>query len=187
MINSSPNCRIPNFKCLAISLLLVLTPSFAQAQGAAPAMFGVEEVVVQVPHFGNDRSADQCGLDTGPLSDVIEKALQDKTVPAVSVTEAKPSVIGVARVNLVSDIFSFNSQGLDCTSWISLTAESRNSVRIPPVDTSRNVTITYWREGIMLASNQTTHERVVEEAFRKLAANFARQFKLDQPPPLPKQ
>jgi hypothetical protein len=177
---------VPNIKCLAV-FLLALTPSAVMAQGAAPAMFGVEEAVIQVPHFGNDKTADECGLDPGPLLDIIEKTLQDKNVPAVSVAEAKPSVIGVARINLVPDIFSFNSQGLDCTSWITLTAESRNSVRIPPVDTSRNVTITYWREGMMLGSNQTTHQGVIGEAFRKLALDFAKRYKLDQPPPLPKQ
>jgi hypothetical protein len=170
-----------------LALLLAAIPSFACAQGAAPAMFGVEEVIVQIPHFGNDKTADECGLDPSELSDILEQTLQQNNVPAVSVAEAKPSVIGIARINLLPDVFSFNSQGLDCTSWVSLAAESRNSVRIPPVDTSRNVTISYWREGIMLASSQTTHERTVGEALRKLARQFATQYKLDQPPPVPKQ
>lgn len=171
-------------KCL---MLLALMPAVAYAQGAAPPMFGVEEVVIQIPHFGNDKTADECGLDSATLSDIIEDTLKDNNVPAVSVAEAKPSVLGVARINLLPDVFSFNSQGLDCTSWVSLSAESRNSVRIPPVDTSRNVTISYWREGTLLASSQTTHERTVGEALRKLGRHFAEQYKLDQPPPLPKQ
>ena len=177
--------RIPNPACLA--LLLALTPSFAYAQGAAPALFGVEEVVIQVPHFGNDKTADECGLDPSALSDILEQTLKDNNVPAVAVAEAKPPVIGVARINLLPDVFSFNSQGLDCTSWVSLAAESHNSIRVPPVDTSRNVTVSYWREGTMLGSSQTTHERTVSEALRKLALHFAEQYKLDQPPPLPKQ
>jgi hypothetical protein len=169
------------------AFLLALIPATALAQGAAPAMFGVEDIVIQIPHFGDDKTADSCGLDPSELADTIEETLKDHNVPVSSVTEAKPSAIGVARVNLLPDIFTFNSQGLDCTSWVSLAAESRNSVRIPPVDTSRSVTISYWREGTMLASSQSTHERAVVEAFRKLARQFAEQYKLDQPPSLPKQ
>ena len=152
---------------------MMLAPSLAFAQGAAPSMFGVEEIVVQIPHFGNDKTADQCGLDAEALADVLEEALKQNNVPAVSVAEAKPSLIGVARINLVPDIFSFDSQGLDCTSWVSLSAESHNSVRIPPVDTSRNVTVNYWREGTMLDSSQTTHERTVARSLSQIGAGIS--------------
>jgi hypothetical protein len=178
---------VTNASKISLAFLLMLIPAAALAQGAAPAMFGVEEIVVQIPHFGDDKTADSCGLDPSELSDVIEQTLKDNNVPAAAVAEAKPPMIGAARINLLPDVFTFNSQGLACTSWISLAAESHNSLRIPPVDTTRNVTISYWREGTMLGSSQSTHERAVADAFRKLTHQFAEQYRLDQPPSAPKQ
>ena len=77
----------------------------------------------------------------------------------MSIADAKPPVQGRARINLLADIYSLNSEGLDCTSWVSLTAETRNNVHVPPVDLARNITVLYWQEGSMLGSGQTTHEQ----------------------------
>ena len=82
---------------------------------------------------------------------------------------------------MATDIFSLNSEGLDCTSWISLTAETHNNVHVPPVDLARNISVVYWHEGTMLASGQAIHERVVMETVQKLAHHFADQYKEDQP------
>ena len=184
MIFSFLKCR--TLKAKGLIALLALVPLHAHAQGAAPAMFGVEDIIIQFPHFGNDKTADACGLDAQTISDAIEQTLQERKVPVMAVATAKPSMVGVARINLLSDVFSFNNQGLDCTSWISLTAESHNSVRIPPVDTIRNVTVTYWREGTMLSSSQSTHAHLVIDTARKLASHFAQQYKVDQPPSVAK-
>jgi hypothetical protein len=183
-----PESRVLNPESFFIFLCFMLMPALAQAQGSsAPAMFAVKEVVVQFAHFGNAKTADDCGLSQEELAFILNKTLKENGVPAISVAEAKPPMIGAARIELAPDIFSFNSQGLDCTSWVSLSAESRNSVHIPPVDISRNVTITYWHEGTLLSSSQTTHERTVADALQKLVRHFAQQYKLDQPPPLPEQ
>lgn len=175
----------PSPAALAALLFFSSLPAAAQTQGVAPAMFNVKEVVVQYAHFGNPQTAEGCGLSREDLAALLNKELTLNGVPAIAVTEAKPAILGTARIEMVPDIFSFNSQGLDCTSWVSLAAESRNSVHIPPVDVSRNVMITYWREGVLLASSQATHQRVVGEALQKLARKFAQQYKLDQPAEVP--
>lgn len=179
--------RMPNAKCLAVCAFLVLIASPAIAQnGTAPGMFNVKDVIVQFARFGDPETADSCGLSREDLAAALNKTLKDKGVPATPVTEAEPPVLGAARIELVPEVFSFNSQGLDCTSWLSLTAQSQNSVHIPPVDISRNVMITYWHEGVLLSSSQATHERIIGEALQRLGQKFAQQYKLDQPPALPK-
>ncbi len=182
----------PEFRNLitksAAVVFFLAAPSLAHAQGgSAPAMFNVKEVVVQYAHFGDPETADTCGLSREELAAALVKTLKDDNVPAMPAAEANPPMIGNARIELVSDIFSFNSQGLDCTSWVSLTAQSRNSVHIPPVDISRNVTITYWHEGALLSSSQATHQHIISDTLQKLARHFAQQYKLDQPTIVPKQ
>ena len=181
------NARHAGRSCLFFCLM-PCWPRLFLPKVRLPPMFGVEEIVIpNSPISAMIKPPTIAASIQQRLSDVLEQTLKENNVPAVSVAEAKPSVIGIARINLLADIFTFNSQGLDCTSWVSLAAESHNSVRVPPVDTSRSVTINYWREGTLLGSSQTTHERTVGDALRKLAQHFAQQYKLDQPPPLPKQ
>jgi hypothetical protein len=162
-------------------------PSLAEAQGSAPALFNVGEIIVQYTHFGDPQAADACGLVREDLANIINKSLIEDGVPAFPVTDAKPAQIGVARIDLVPEIYSFSSNGLDCVSWISLTAKNTATVEVPPVDAPRSVTVIYWQQGLMLSSSQSLHARVVGEAMQKLVKKFAQKYKLDQPPPLPEQ
>jgi len=177
------NTRLLQLGCATAFALFALVPDHAQAGGSAtaPAMYNVEEVVVQPIHFGDPKIAKTCSLSQDEIGAVVLKTLRDNGVPANSSLEAKPPVQGLARINLVTDIFSLNSQGLDCTSWISLTAETHNSVHVPPVDLARNVAVVYWHEGSMLASGQVIHDRLVDETITKLARHLADQYKADQP------
>jgi hypothetical protein len=173
-------------RCVFFCLFLCI-PLTAQAQTSAPALFDVQEIIVQYTHFGDPKTADACGLVREDLAKIIGKIMQDNGVPAFSVVEAKPPEIDVARIDLVPEIYTFSGNGLDCTSWVSLTAKSEGNVHVPPVDAPRNVTVIYWRQGLMLSSSQALHARVVGEAMQKLAGQFAQKYRLDQPPPLPAQ
>lgn len=170
---------------LLMSLLFVSAVEPLYAQSAGPAMLDVKEVLIQSPRFGDTKAADQCGLTREELTGLLEKTLKDNDVPAFSVAEAKPPMLDRARIELMPEIATLNSGGLDCTSWVSLTAQGRASVVIPPVAVARTVTVTYWHDGILLDSDQTTHQRLVGEALEKLARAFAQQYRLDQPPDLP--
>jgi hypothetical protein len=167
--------------CLATFFGLLLIPCLAHAQNGttASAMFGVTEVVVQNPSFADEDAAKACGVSRQNLMNILMKTLQENGVPAISVVEAKPPVVGVARISLLTNVYSFNGQSLDCTSWISLGAESHNRVHVAPVDVARNVTISYWREGSFLSGNQVGHGQTVMAALQKLALMFAQQYKLD--------
>ncbi len=169
----------------AFYFLSVFVPSLAHAQGAAPGMFGVREIVVQYANFTNPKTADTCGLVREELAGILKKALTDSNVPAIAATDAKPPIMGVARIELVPEIASVNSQDLDCVSWVSLTAQSRSNVRVPPVDTLRSITVVYWRQGTMVASGQASHERLIGDLLKKMAQQFAQQYRIDQPPDIP--
>jgi hypothetical protein len=170
-----------------LTALLFFAPNAQAQSGSASGMFGVEEVIIQYTRLGNAKTAEACGLSREKFADILKNTLQDNGVPAIPVDEAKPALAGVTRIDLVPSVFSYNGQGLDCISWVSLSVESRNRVHIPPIDIPRSVIITYWREGALISSDQITHQRVVGDALQKQAKLFADQYKLDQPPALPSQ
>ena len=166
----------------AAAFLLPIFSSDANAQGAAPGMSGVKEVIVQYARFSNPKVADTCGLVREDLSAALNKVLTENTIPSIPVADAKPPMMGVARIELVPEIATLDSQDLDCTSWVSLTAESQGNVRVPPIDTLRNVKIIYWQRGTLLSSGLSTHQDTVISTLKKMAEQFARQYQLDQPP-----
>jgi len=164
---------------------LLLTPGFAHAQGSAPAMFGVKEVLIQYARFSNPKTADACSLSREDLARAIDKVLTENNIPALTATDAKPPMMGAARIELIPELSTINNGSLDCTSWVSLTAETRNNLRIPPVDTPRSVTVTYWHQGAIIASEHSGHEGLAEDILKKMALQFAQQYRLDQPPEVP--
>ena len=174
--------RTLKLESLLILFFLLLLPSAVYAQGAAPALFGVREIVIQYAHFLYPQASNSCGLVRDNLADELNKVLQGANLPAVSTAIAKPPQIGVARIDLLPEVVSTNSEGLDCTSWVSLTAQSQSNVKVQPVDVLRNVTIGYWHEGTMIASGQSVHAHLVTETLQKMATEFAEQYKLDQRP-----
>ena len=166
-----------------IGLLCLASPALAYAQGAAPALYGVHEVLINYAHFDNPEMSDRCGLSRELVASVLEKSFASTTVPTMGALDAKPQLIGVARIGLNPEISSYlNDSSLDCISVISLTATSKVGLMIPPVTTARNVTVVYWQQNIMVVSGETVHTQKVTEGLQKLAAQFAQEYKIDQPP-----
>ena len=180
-----------NHKGKRISLLsfvffLLVAPSVTMAQGAAPEMFGVREVVIDNVKFDDPKAADMCGLTRQQIADDIANALAGTGVPAVPVAEARPPVMGVARINLIPTISARADDSLNCTSWVGMSAENRANAVIPPVGSLRSVTVIYWRQHTTALSNQSTHHQVIDDVVKKMTAQFAQQYKLDQPPDISK-
>jgi len=168
---------------VAISAIILPASAIpAQSEGNGPAMFGVKEIVIRTPRFGDPKIARNCGLTPDDVLDTVRKSLQQNGIPATVESEAPPANVGLARIYLVPEVYSYNSQTLDCVSWISLWAESRNRLRIPPVDLFRTVTIVYWHQGILLEGGQSNHAGQVADGMKKLGGLFSDQFKNDQPP-----
>jgi hypothetical protein len=149
-------------------------------------MFGVREVVVEYARFTDPKASDTCGLTREQIASVLAHALTGTNVPAVAAIDAKPPVLGVARIELIPEIYSHTDESLGCVSWVSLAAENRANAVIPPVNTLRGVTVVYWRQHTVVSSSQSTHEQTVGDVLQKMAVQFAQQYRLDQPPEVPK-
>ena len=87
---------------MAAFTALNLAPNHAWAEGnaAAPAMYNVEEVIIQPIHFGDAKIAQTCSLLQDELGAALLKTLRDNGVPATSALEAKASAHpGAARAS----------------------------------------------------------------------------------------
>lgn len=178
-----------NKRRLVLGALLLtgcLTSGGALAyEGAAPALSNVQEMIVQAVRTGGTAAAKSCGISQEKLLSVLVKELKNYNLPVFSLIEAKPSRMGIARIELMPEVITSNTQGVECTSWVSLTAQSQNTVRIPPVETPRNIVVTYWRGGVLVSSAESSHGQVVADNFDKLSKQLALQYNRDQPPPMP--
>jgi hypothetical protein len=149
-------------------------------------MFGVGEVVVESAHFDDAKAADTCGVTRDLVTSAVAKALADTSVPAVAIADVKPPAQGVARIQLIPEIYTHADDNLDCVSYIALTAENHVTTVIPPVATPRSVTVLYWRQHASTVSGQTSHASAITRLLQNMTAQFAQQYKLDQPPTVPK-
>ncbi len=90
-------------------------------------MFGVKEIIIQYVRFANPKEADACGLSREDIAKTLAQDLKLSGVPDFSIADSTPPVFGVARIMLVPEIASVTNQELECTSWVSLTAESQSN------------------------------------------------------------
>ena len=167
-------------------LCLAFAPQEACAQGAAPGLFNVGEVIVNYVTFEDPKASDSCGLSREQIFKTIKESFIGTTVPATAVVDANPPVVGVARIQLFPEISTHIDENMNCVSWISMSAESRANVLILPVTSPRNVTIIYWRQHTKAVSGQSLHPRKVSDAITKMVEQFAQQYRVDQPAALQK-
>ncbi len=184
----------------ARSLFFVLTcvlatPAFAASNGtagmvgAAPAMSGVGEMLIQAPRLGGTSSTantSACAVGRGEVEASLYKILKNYGLPVVQAMKAMPQRLDVARVNVLPEIVTAASQDTsECSAWVSLTIQTDSTVTVPPITTPRNVIVTYWRGGLLVSGSATANSRAVVDALDKLARQLVQQYKLDQPPKLP--
>lgn len=159
--------------------LALLMP--AQAQNSAPAMFGVKEILVQYPHINNPEAGKFCGLTNSDLLQGIVKNMKANGLPVITPMEALPPSEDIARIEVWPEIFTLNNEGIDCTSWVSLSIKSEHTLLVPPIKFPRSVVIEYWAKGGLVTSSESQHQRTVIAAFNRLGDEFAVQFQSDQP------
>lgn len=181
MVQTSRRFWLGSFLCAG--LLFIANPVWAQ--GSTPALSGVSEIQIQPGRMGNKPASDSCGLSSGEVAAQIQDFLKTHNLPVYSIMDTPEQIQGRARIELLPEVVTLNPQGIDCVSWVAMSAQSRASLVIPPVRTPRNVTVTYWRGGLMVSSTQISHPRAMKEALEKLSGQLARQYRLDQPPALP--
>jgi hypothetical protein len=160
---------------------VLAAPSGAPAQGAAPALYGVHDIILHNTHFLYPQAADSCALLADNLAATIDGVMLDLKVPVTLASVAKPPQFGTSRIELMPEVATMNSEGLDCTSWVSLSAQSQTNVKIMPVETLRNVTVIYWHKGVLVNSGQSGHAAIVDGVLKKFAVQFAQDYKAAQP------
>ncbi|MFA5040250.1 MAG: hypothetical protein WC464_01275 [Bdellovibrionales bacterium] len=152
------------------------------AQGYAPELYNVGEVIVNYVRLDDPKAASICGLSREEIASVFASSFEGTGVPAVAALDAKPPMVGKARIQLIPQIATYADENMNCVSWISITAESRANLAIPPVNVPRGVTILYWRQHAKVFSSQTIHSQKVKDVLKKMALEFAQRYRLDQPP-----
>jgi len=170
---------------LSVLFFLALFPASAFAGAAVSDMYGVREVVLDHAQFDDPRASDTCGLSRALIAKVVANNLKGTSVPAIPVDEARPPVAGIFRINLVPVISTYVDETLGCVSWISLSAENRVSLMVPPLNVQRAVLAVFWRGHTKVVSTHSTHPPKVSDSLKTLVDKFARQFRIDQPPDLP--
>lgn len=167
--------------CLAIACLVL--PSLAKAQeSAAQGLYGIKEILVRPVHFDDPAAAKTCRLTGEDLDAVILQELKDNKLPATPEKDARPSTAEVPRILLVPQIVPYNSQGLDCITWVALSAETRNHVRVLPIEIPRVVNVIYWRHGEIVASAVSVHGDHVAQSLHSMIREFGQRYMLAQPP-----
>lgn len=167
---------------MVLCALLFSTVSANAQESAAQSLYGVKEILVRPVHFDDAALAKSCRLDGAALDATIMSELKSNALPVVAEAEARPSTVDTARIILVPQIVPFNSQGLDCVTWVALSAESRNHLRVLPVEVPRIINIVYWREGTLITSATSIHDDHVNAALHNMIHRFGQSYTLAQPP-----
>ena len=171
------------FVCCLIVLAIAVFAFSAEAQeSAAMSLYGVKEILVRPVHFDDPATAATCRLKSDELDELIMKELHDGDLPVFAEADARPSTADVARIILVPQIVPFNSQGFDCVTWVSLSAESRNHLRVLPIEIPRVINVIYWRHGELVASAVSVHFDHVTASLHNMIHDFAQRYALAQPP-----
>jgi len=187
------NANKVSLACLFAVVLGLFLSATAQAEEkvvaikAAPALYGVKEFQVQYGRVGNQAASANCGTSSGELATMVLKSLKSDGLPAFPVLGAQPVSPGVARIDIFPDIVTLQPRDKECVSWVSITAQSKDVLRVYPVETPRNLLTTYWTGGLMISSSQSGHPTSLNDAIAKLTAALSRQYRLDQPPTLTPQ
>ena len=174
--------RKTGFVLFSVLFCASLVPGDACAQGNFGAeMSGVNEILVNYVQFDDPKMSELCGLTRDGIAAVLKAAFAGTSVPAVSAAEAKMPLPGIARIKLETTISSYMDETMGCVSWVSMSAEGRAVVTIPPVAMPRDETILYWRHHLKSYSGQASHPGHIADALRKMVDKFAQQYKIDQP------
>lgn len=168
----------------AALLTACLVPTTGWATDSAPALYGISEIQVQDARLGNSEATANCGMSSGEISNAVLRSLRAGSLPVFSPISAPPLKKETARINLLPTVMSLQTDDKTCTSWVSFSAQNRHLVVLPPIETPRYITVTYWDGGMMVHSIKSTHAQAMINAIDKIVGQFSRQYKLDQPPNL---
>jgi hypothetical protein len=182
--SQTPSSQLPPIAAAhpqTISVPLISATEKQQDYGS-PAMLGVGEVIIHYPELRDVRIAEACGISREATLDLYRKNFGNSRVPAIMVMEAKPPKLDLFRLHYRTDIATYQDQMNHCLSFISITAEDRFQVRVPPfLNVARNAVVTFWSQKSSVQGPQNQHGNAVLGTLLKMTKMFIEQYKLDQP------
>ena len=160
----------------------VASTGVAFAQGAAPEMYGVHEIILEQSVIDDTKSATTCGVTSEKIELALDNVFKDSGVPVVIAANARPQSLGVARIQLIPEVYTHVDETLGCVSWVSLSAENRVTAVIAPVKALRSINLLYWQQHTKVATAQTVHQQKVIDMMQKMATQFVQKYRESQPP-----
>ena len=174
--------RMCSFLVIFATLIMALASTAMAQESAAQGLYGVREILVRPVKFDDPALAKSCRLESEDLDALIMSELKGNGLPVFAEKDARPSTGDVARIILVPQIVPFNSQGLDCVTWVAMSAESRNHLRVLPIEIPRVVNVIYWRFGELVTSAVSVHGDHVTASLHNMIHHFGDRYKAAQPP-----
>ncbi len=172
------------FSLLAATFAFFALTGPASAQDSMMGLAFIKEIILQPPRLGHPADSKKCDISENDIPTFILPKLEGDSLPVFSLLDAPVPNKKNARIYLVPEIITMEVKRTACVSYMSMTATSKETLNIPPIKVPRNVTVTYWKGGLMLHSSAAGHKRVVQRGFEKLSELFSRDYRLAQPPDL---
>jgi len=173
--------------CLFLTGCFLLHTSDARAQDAvegdpiAPPLYGIEDIVVDLARFGNEKASANCNTFRREVSDQILSTLQTDGLPARSSMGNDITNHSKISVDLIPEVVTLVPRDKMCVSWVAFNVQSRNAILVPPATYHRDVKLTYWKGGLLVTTAPHAHPRGIKEAIDTLIGQFVRQYRVDQP------
>ncbi|MDD4617211.1 MAG: hypothetical protein PHW76_08915 [Alphaproteobacteria bacterium] len=164
----------------AAVFFVVVSEAARASDGFAPSMYGVTDVSIENVKFNDPKASDKCGLTKDGIATVLKSAFVDKQVPVVVASTTRMQVMGTARIKLIPEISTHLDEIMGCLSWVTLSAQSRENLQIPPIAPPREVTVLYWNHAARVFSGISAHPAKVAEVLNNAAGQFSQQFVADQ-------
>lgn len=172
---------------LALAGTFLFSPLPAQASHIVPSLYKVEDFVVDLTRFNDERKANTCGLFRRDVTDLVLEKMKRDGLPARASLGRDVTDDSKVSVDIVPQIITIKPKEKQCTSWIKLSAQTRNAINLPPATYHREVRLIYWDGGILVHTTEHAHGRSVGEALEKLIDQLVIRYETDQPPTLEKK
>ena len=140
---------------------------------------GVSSLTVAEPAMVDMRNAFDCKLDSKLLRQKLSAALQAEKLPLTPDNAApRPDLM---RLTLKPEVATLKDGVVNCVSWVSLAAQTQETLKLPPSPDRKPVSITYWTRGALIMTPVVDHATGVADVYEKLARVLARQWRIDNP------
>lgn len=140
---------------------------------------GATQFILAEPALIDTRNATDCKLDQKAIKQKLQAALlAEKLSLMPDNAVARPDLV---RLTLKPEIATLKDGVVNCVSWVALSAQTQNALKLAPNADRKSVEIVYWTRGALIMTPIIDHATGVDDVFSKLARVLARQWRIDNP------